>query len=152
MLNKVRYINTKGNRHMACCLFLFMAGLQLSHAQNRGTVEVVKDARIDTLLLHRLQPAKSGGSTSSNSTYISSDGYRVQFFSGTNRAEAYSAQEKFRQKFPDLRTYITYREPNFKVRAGDFRTRMEAAKLVQDMRAMFPALFIVSEKINPPVQ
>jgi hypothetical protein len=69
-----------------------------------------------------------------------------------NRAEAYSAQQRFNQKFPELRTYITYREPNFRVRAGDFRTRLEATKYLQQIRSVFPTLFIISEKINPPSQ
>jgi UDP-2,3-diacylglucosamine pyrophosphatase LpxH len=36
------------------------------------------------------------------------------------------------KEFPEMRTYISYREPNFKVRAGDFRTRLEARKLMQE--------------------
>jgi len=134
---------------MACCLLLFIMGLQLSYAQTRGKVEVVKDPRIDTLMARRLETPKSGGS---GGGYISTSGYRVQFYSGTSRAEAYNAQQHFNEKFPELRTYITYREPNFKVKAGDFRSRLEATKYLQQIRPLFPVLFIISDKINPPAQ
>lgn len=149
------HTNIKGNsfsKLISCCLFFVLAtGLNIAKAQTHGTVEVVKDPRIDTLMMRRLEPAKIGGAPASGG-YISADGYRIQFFSGSNRGEAYNAQQRFQQRFPDLRTYITYREPNFKVRAGDFRTRLEATKYLQQIRAAFPTLFIVSEKINPPSQ
>lgn len=153
MLSKSKhYIITKGNRQfIVCCLFLFLISPLLSQAQTRGTVEVIKDHRIDTLIARRLESSRSGGSSgSTGGNYISTDGYRVQFFSGSNRTDAYSAQARFKKKYPELRTYITYREPNFKVKAGDFRTRLEATKLMQEIRPIFTSLFIISEKINPP--
>lgn len=78
----------------------------------------------------------------------SGNGYRVQIFTGSNRNEAYNAQAKFNELYPDMKTYIIYAEPNFKVRAGDFRTRLEAAKLMEQLRAQFTSLFIITEKIN----
>ena len=33
---------------------------------------------------------------------------------------------------------------------SDFRTRMEASKMMAQLRSAFPVLFIISEKINPP--
>ena len=145
--------NKKGNRRtIACCLFLFLISPLFTRAQTHGTLEVVKDPRIDTIMMRRLEPVKSYGGGSTGSGYISANGYRVQFFSSTNRAEAYNAQQRFNERFPELRTYITYREPNFKVRAGDFRTRLEATKYLQQIRTAFPTLIIISEKINPPSQ
>ena len=128
------------------CCFLFFCGIT-AKAQQRGTLEIIKDPRIDTLLARRMQPVKSGVATNN---YVSTDGYRVQIFTGSSRAEAYAAQAKFKRLYPELRTYIIYREPNFKVRAGDFRTRLEAAKMMQELKPVFPVLFIISEKINPP--
>ncbi|MES2274564.1 MAG: SPOR domain-containing protein [Bacteroidota bacterium] len=139
------------SRIIGCCLF-FLA-VSNAHAQTRGTVEVIKDPRIDTLAARRLEGGSRTVISSGTATgYISTDGYRVQFFSGGNRDQAYSAQERLRQKYPDVRTYITYREPDFRVRAGDFRTRLEATKFMQEIKNMFSGLFIISEKINPPVQ
>lgn len=135
------------------CCFLFLAASVSTHAQTRGKVEVIKDPRIDTLAARKLDNSRPNTAViSSSGTYstISTDGYRVQFFSGSSRDDAYLAQERFRQKYPDVRTYISYREPSFKVHAGDFRTRMEAAKLMQELRGQFTSLFIISEKINPP--
>ncbi|WP_158825244.1 SPOR domain-containing protein [Mucilaginibacter lacusdianchii] len=129
-------------------MVLVLAG-SAAHAQTRGKLEIIKDSRVDTLIAHRYSTNKaSGGRTSSGG--ISTRGYRVQFFSGSNRKEAFSAQNKFQQKHPELRTYITYSEPNFKVKGGDFRTRLEAAKLMQELRGTFVTMFVISERINLP--
>ncbi|MCJ8211883.1 SPOR domain-containing protein [Mucilaginibacter sp. RS28] len=113
----------------------------------RGKVEVIKDSRIDTLIARRYATAKSGTGTT---TGFSSNGYRVQIFSGSDRNQAFKAQAKFQDKYPDIRTYISYHEPNFKVRIGDFRTRLEAQKMLYELKPWFPLMFIISEKINPP--
>jgi hypothetical protein len=119
----------------------------LASAQTRGTVQVIKDPLIDTLIARRASLNK-GGAIGGGEESI--NGYRVQIFFGSSRQAAYDAQAKFNQEYPEFRTYIIYNEPNFKVRAGDFRTRLEAQKLVQEIRPMFNSLFIIPEKINPP--
>jgi len=124
-----------------CCLFTFLA--VSASAQTRGKVEVIKDPRIDTLAARRAELNKAVGLGEFN-------GFRVQIFTGSNRKEAYSAQAKFQQDFPDIRSYVIYSDPNFKVRVGDFRTRLEAEKLQDQLRRSFDGTFIITEKINPP--
>lgn len=126
-----------------CCFFLIPL---FSSAQTRGKVEVVKDPLIDTLIARRPYLTKNipGGSD------VSSSGYRVQIFFGSNRQAAYDAQAKFINDYPEIPTYISYIEPNFKVQAGDFRTRLEAQKLQSELNGMFSTLFIIPTKINPP--
>jgi hypothetical protein len=85
MVSIIQYnSNIKGNRlTMACCLFLFLISPLFAHAQTRGTVEVIKDPRIDTIMMRRLEPAKTSGSVVSSDGSISANGYRVQFFTGS---------------------------------------------------------------------
>lgn len=146
-------INLYDKRSIRKELFFWMLLLSMfflnatSFAQTRGQVEVIKDSRIDSIIAHRLLPAKSALARIGNS---SGYGYRVQFFISPNRNEIYAKQAAFNQLYPDLRTYIIYQEPNYKIKAGDFRTRLEAQKLMRDIRPQFPTLFLVSEKINVP--
>ena len=128
------------------CFFIALFFAVPAVAQTRGRVEVVKDARIDTFAARRTDLNKTGGVADG----VTVNGFRVQIFTGENRKDAYSAQGKFLEEFPDIRTYIIYNEPNFKVRAGDFRTRMEAEKLQEELKKWFTGTFIISEKINPP--
>ncbi|HEX3386677.1 MAG TPA: SPOR domain-containing protein [Mucilaginibacter sp.] len=124
---------------LALC-FLFAGAVS---AQTRGKVEVVKDPRIDTLAAKRAELNKSVGLGQMM-------GFRVQLYSGSVRKDAYNIQARFQQDFPDIRSYVTYTEPNFKVRAGDFRTRMEAEKFQDQLKRTYEGTFIVTEKINPP--
>ncbi|MDN3550268.1 SPOR domain-containing protein [Mucilaginibacter aquaedulcis] len=130
------------------CFFfiLFLVSTQAFAQQTRGRVEVVKDPLVDTLIAKRFELNNTAGMPTAFSSY----GYRVQIFSGSNRKDAYSAQARLQDQYPELRTYIIYSEPNFKVRAGDFKTRLEAQKLMQELRPNFTSLFIIFEKINLP--
>lgn len=131
-----------------CIFFIAIFIPVAAHAQSRGTVEVTKDARIDTLMARR---SNLKGSRAASAIYsTSSNGYRVQIYSGSSRKDAYDAQARFTDTHPGMRTYITYVEPNFKVRAGDFRTRLEAEKMMQELRGKFTSLFIIEGRINPP--
>jgi hypothetical protein len=127
---------------LGCCIFFAPS---FSSAQTRGKVEVVKDPLIDTLIARRPQLGKTIGISETTSS-----GYRVQIYFGSNRQAAYNAQAKFMYDYPDVPTYITYIEPNFKVQVGDFRTRLEAQKMQSELNAMFSSLFIIQTKINPP--
>jgi hypothetical protein len=128
---------------IAGCVFFMPI---FTFGQERGKVEVIKDSRIDTLIARRFSLKTSAAS---KVIPYSSRGYRVQIYSGSDRKAAYDAQAKFQNKYPGQRTYITYTEPYFKVKAGDYRTRLEAEKTMQQLKGNFTSLFIISEKINP---
>ncbi len=127
---------------LICCFFFVPL---FSSAQTRGKVEVIKDPLIDTLAARRPYLNKTIPGSDPSST-----GFRVQIFFGSNRQAAYDAQAKFANEFPEIPTYVSYIEPNFKVQAGDFRTRLEAQKLESEVNGMFSTLFIIPTKINPP--
>ncbi|MFD1258497.1 SPOR domain-containing protein [Mucilaginibacter terrae] len=134
----------------ACLLLCVLS--KVSQAQTRGKLEIIKDPRIDSLIAHRTTAGKLnvGGGSGNAGGAISAYGYRVQFYSGSNRKDAFNAQNRFQQMHPDMRTYISYKEPNFKVKGGDFRSRLEATKLIQELKGIFSPLFVISEKINLP--
>lgn len=121
-------------------------------AQTKGTVTVVKDPRIDSLILKRAELNKKDADITirANGPIVSQMGYRVQIYYGSDRRAVYREQAKFASLYPTLITYITYREPNYYLRAGDFRTRLEAQKLMSELRSTYPTLFIFREKINAP--
>ena len=121
---------------------LIMCFQQLS-AQERGKVTVTKDPLIDSLIARRLELNRAG--VSGNSVTLS--GFRVQIFSGLDRALVYSEQVKFKTRYPGIGSYISYTQPNYKLRVGDFRTRLEAEKLMNELKKYYSSLFIFSEMI-----
>jgi len=134
-----------------CCFYA------VAFAQTKGVVSVVKDPMIDSLIAKRielnLKPTTAPATVSTGrpgTTIVSQMGYRVQIFYGSDRREVFNEQSKFNNSFPELNTYITYKQPNYYLRVGDFRTRLEAQRLMNELRPIFPTLFIFREKINAP--
>ena len=78
-------------------------------------------------------------------------GYRVQIasFSGTNsKASAFNLREEFVAAYPTTQAYIVFDEPNFKVKVGDFRTRLEAYAFLQQIKEVYKG-YIVRDNIYP---
>lgn len=121
-------------------VFFFMT--MMSFAQS-GKVTIVKDSRIDGLVAREciiIPPAINP----------QIDGYRIQLFFDSEREAINEARGTFIAKYPRIDTYTTYNAPNFFLRVGDFRTRMEAEKVKLELSTLFPTSFIVEEMINLP--
>jgi len=76
-------------------------------------------------------------------------GYRVQIFLG-DRATAEATKRAFLQKNPDVPAYLSWLAPNFRLRVGDLRTRLEAERLLRDLKVAYPGSYIVPDDIGMP--
>lgn len=79
------------------------------------------------------------------------DGYRIQItaYSGTNsRNRAEAERAAFKANFPGISVYLSYSEPYFKIRVGNYLTRLEAYKDLKRIQLTYPNAYIVPEKIN----
>lgn len=86
-----------------------------------------------------------------NNRVKSMPGFRVQIasFSGANsRNSAFSLRDRFMIDYPSVQAYIVYDEPNFKVKVGDFRTRLEAYAFLQQIKDIYKG-YIIKDNINP---
>jgi hypothetical protein len=80
-------------------------------------------------------------------------GYRVKIFSelGTSaRSNANSLRLECKNKYPGVPVYVVYREPNFEVHVGDFRTKFEAMALLEQLKPKYGEAFVVYEIIDFP--
>lgn len=75
-------------------------------------------------------------------------GYRVQIYSGPNKKEAKQVRARFLQRYRDVKTHQTFDAPNFKIRVGDFETRLEAVRLRNEIREYFPNCYIVPDVLE----
>jgi len=126
-------------------------------AQKRGVVTVIKDPLVDSLINRRIELSKKVAPAAPatavarrDGPIVSMMGYRVQIFYGSDRREVFNEQSRFKAIYPKVNTYITYKEPNYYLRVGDFRTRLEAQRMMNELRPVFATLFIFREKINAP--
>ncbi len=74
-------------------------------------------------------------------------GFRVQIFLGSRDGQS-KARNKFMGLYPSYATYLDYQAPNFKVRVGDFKKRMDAEELLLEIRKAFPAAYIVPDEVE----
>ena len=105
--------------------------------------------------IHQSAQVKSGLATrieKNASRKIS--GYRVRIFfdnKQTSRGDSEAALNRFHNMFPGVAAYRSFANPFFKVTVGDFRTRSEATKLLQQVKGTFPSAILIKENINFPV-
>ncbi len=76
-------------------------------------------------------------------------GYRVQIFLG-DRTTAEATKRAFLQRNPDVPAYLSWLAPNFRLRVGDLRTRLQAERLLRDVREAYPGSYIVPDEIEMP--
>ena len=77
------------------------------------------------------------------------DGYRVQIFLG-DRTTAETTKRTFLQKNPEVPVYLSWLAPNFRLRVGDCRTRLEAEHLLHEVKTTCPGSYIVPDEIEMP--
>jgi len=80
-------------------------------------------------------------------------GYRIQIFSvsGVNSKDKVNKEKaEFLLKDIDAIAYIVYQSPYFKLRIGDYRTKLEAYHYLQEIIEEYPFAFVVKDEINSP--
>ena len=75
-------------------------------------------------------------------------GYTIQLYNGSNREEATKALGRIRIKFPDIEAELSYFQPDFKVKAGQFLDRVVAYETFEEVRREFPNALLIPEKIK----
>ena len=78
------------------------------------------------------------------------DGYTIQVYSGIRREDALNIKKKLSQSLPDLESEVQYRQPNFRVRTGEYLSRLEAQKDYLDVKRFFPNAIVIPDRI--PIQ
>jgi len=89
-------------------------------------------------------------------TYLITRGYRVQVYSGNNQRtskdEAFALQEKIREMYPGVDTYVTYNAPFWKLHVGNYRSFEEASIMLRELRTAFPQkkneIYIIEDDIR----
>ena len=75
-------------------------------------------------------------------------GYRIQIYVGNARSEADAAKLFTYQSFPELNPYMTYTIPTYRIKVGDFMTRLDAERYLQQIRQQYGSAVILADKID----
>lgn len=110
-----------------------------------NTVIIHKDPRIDLLIKKQIQINEE----SSRDARRIAKGYRLLVVNTPNREEAVAVKTKLYSLFPELKTYLIYQSPYFKLKAGNFKDRKEAEAYQNKMKKHFPkGVFIMNDTIE----
>lgn len=85
-----------------------------------------------------------------NAAKMSMSGFRVQLYFGSERQKANEIRTDFLSQYPGTGAYLLYQQPYFKVRVGDFRTRLEAQAFLKKISPVYSSAFIVTDEVKLP--
>ena len=68
-----------------------------------------------------------------------------------NKDSGFILSYKLKKKYPDVPVYLTWKAPNFKVRVGDFGTRLEAEGFLNKIKRNYPIAWVIRDKIKFPI-
>lgn len=122
---------------------LLPAAAVFSQTDSTG-LTVKKDPRIEQLIKKQVEINE----VNTRDQRSSAQGYRIQVMSTNNRTKALEAKAKLYQEFPELKSYLLYQSPNYKLRLGNFKDRSEADTYLESVRASFPGVYVVPDKIE----
>jgi len=109
------------------------------------SVIVHKDPRIDLLVKKQIQINEE---TSREARRVGK-GYRLLVINTNNREEAAAAKTKVYTYFPELKSYLLYQAPYFKLKVGNFKDRKEAEDYQERLQKYFPkGVFIMNDTIE----
>lgn len=75
-------------------------------------------------------------------------GYRIQITSNNDRSKIYALRSDVYSKFSDIKNYLEYDQPYYRLRIGDFKSRLEARNYLERVIKHFPSAFIVTDDIK----
>lgn len=110
-----------------------------------NTIVVNKDPRIDMLVKKQAQINEE----TTKDARKAGKGFRLLVINTIKRADAIAAKAKVYTYFPELKAYLMYQSPYFKVKAGNFKDRKEAELYQKKLRNYFPmGVFIMNDVIE----
>ncbi len=75
-------------------------------------------------------------------------GYRVQVYVGNERAAADAAKLQLYQQFPELSAYMSYQQPTYRLKVGDFMRKLDAERYFSKLRTMFTSAQMQPDKVD----
>ena len=76
------------------------------------------------------------------------DGFTILVYSGLDREAALNVRKELTTGIPGLQSEIEYAQPNFRVRAGTYFSRLDAQKDYVAVKRLFPNAIITPSRIE----
>ena len=129
---------------MKAIYFTIFSFLSIScMAQDSSSVTIHKDPRLDLLIKKQSQVNEE------LSKKKTARGYRLLVVNSNKREDAINGKTKLYELFPELKTYLYYQAPYFKLKAGNFKDRKEAEEYQKKLNKYFSnGVFVMTDTIE----
>jgi len=118
-------------------------GFDLDFTSKKGEVKVSQDERIPVL-------SEFVGTPQKNEPGVKIRGYRLQLFFNPDKDKVNQKRSDYLARHSDHPAYIDYLAPNFRLRAGNFRVKLQAQQWQDELKVDFPDAIIVEDWIELP--
>jgi hypothetical protein len=110
-----------------------------------NNIIVHKDPRLDLLVKKQVQINEE----TSREGRRTAKGYRLMIINTNNRDEAIAAKSKIYTYFPELKAYLFYQSPYFRLKVGNFTERKDAETYQKRLNIYFPkGVFIMNDIVE----
>ena len=102
--------------------FCWLAVSVMAQTDSTSSIVIHKDPRLDLLIKKQGQINE----VTTRDARRNIAGYRLQVINTSDRNAAISAKTKIYQLYPELKAYLLYQAPYFRLRVGNFKDKDEA--------------------------
>lgn len=127
--NKI-IMNILSKKVLIGAFLMFLLNISFSYAQS-------ENEKINNLI----EKKRSFNKQNKNSTV-----FKIQLYNGSE-SQAYKIRNSFQSSFPEYRTDIIYKSPEWKTQVGNFETRLEADRVFLIIKEKFSGAIVLEDKI-----
>jgi len=134
-------------RNLYLILLLLSSALRVA-AQDSSRLVVHKDPRLDQLVKKTIEINEYN--TREARRFV--PGFRILIINTNDRNKANEAKARLYRNFPEVKSYLVYQSPFYKLKAGNYLSQKEAEDALNRLQVVFPAnLYIVRDviEVNP---
>ncbi len=107
-----------------------------------------RDPRVDSLIARQI----GINAFTTRDSRRNVPGFRIQVANSKDRSMVFGIKTRVYQKYPELKPYLIYQPPNYKLKVGNFRTADEAQPYMEKLAKTFPSgVYLVHDiiEVNP---
>lgn len=144
----IRNLKKKCMKKFIGILLLLISVHAFSQEDTSSSVVVHKDPRIELLVKKQVEINEI--TTRDARRYV--PGYRIQVINTNDRNKAMDAKTRIYQEFPELKAYLMWKAPFYKLKVGNFKDRKDADDYLLNIQRIFPSgVYVVRDtiEVNP---
>jgi hypothetical protein len=142
-----RGMANSGKKRMRFIFILSILFSGTAYAQDSAlaSAAIHRDPRVDSLMNVQIRINEE----TTRESRRNQQGYRIQVANSNDRSKIFAIKTKIYQQYPELKPYLIYQPPNYKLKVGNFKTTEEAQPYLDKLTKFFPSgIYIIPDIIE----